>query len=118
MHGIECTPCLWSDDAVGDKAVCPLKLAHRDLGVGPEDAVGGEIELELDALHAIVLHAAAQCGSADLRPGRPRGLDRWNEYGRRRGTGDDASHGRPEGVHVEAWIVLAAGGQRGALGAG
>jgi len=30
-HGIEYTPCLWSDDAVRDEAVCPLELTHSDL---------------------------------------------------------------------------------------
>ena len=68
--GIEHTPLLGSDDAVGDKAVVSLELAHRDLRLGPEDAVVSYAELALEHFHKLAVHSTAQRVAANLGAGR------------------------------------------------
>lgn len=77
-----------------------------------EPNVLSQTQLALNLLDQLVLHATTQCGSTDLPSGRGWGLDRRNEHGRRDRAGDDAGHGRPERVHVEARIVLTPDGKR------
>ena len=53
-HTIQSSPCLWSDNTVGNKAMSPLESAHGGLCFGSEVAVYNNSDFRLHLLHSLV----------------------------------------------------------------